>query len=178
MKEIRNPFGTWDDMSVPGTVAIQGQSSKPDYDYTNLGLLFPQNSATEIANFIIQFSHSKLLESAIYPHVHYIQDEATSPIFKIDYKWYNNGAAVPASWTTLSTADGAGAVFTYSSGSILQILPFPAITGLSGEGVSSNLEVKLYRDDNVVSGDVLMKYFDVHYLKDASGSKQAYTKWS
>jgi len=143
-----------------------------------LGLLFPQNNAEEIASFIIQFSHSKALGTHIEPHIHYIQDEATSPIFKIDYKWYNNGAAVPAGWTTISTADGAGAVFPYTSGSILQILPFPDISAIAGEDVSSNLEIKLYRDDNVVTGDVLFKYFDVHYIKDASGSKSEYTKWS
>jgi len=174
----RNLFGTWDDFSVPATLSLRGARTKPDYDDTELGLLFPQNDSSEYISFIKQFSHSKKLESGIKPHIHYIQDEAQVPNFVMEYRWYNNGVAPSGSWTTLETDNGSGIVFPYSSGSILQILPFPDITGLSGEAVSSNIDIKLYRDDNVVSGDVLLKYFDVHYMKDNSGSYSLYSKWS
>ena len=45
---------TWDDFSVPLTRDKQGQSSKPDYDFTNLGLLFPQNDTAEIVYLVMQ----------------------------------------------------------------------------------------------------------------------------
>ena len=178
MKEIRNTFGTWDDFSVPASLQRQGATTKPDFDYTNMGLLFPQNDATEIVYMVAQMQHRKALGSLIAPHIHYIQTGASVPVFKLDYRWYNNGSAVPGTWTTISTADGAGIVFPYTSGSILQILPFPDIAAISNEAISSNLEMKLYRDDNVISGDVLVKYFDFHFQNDGSGSKQEYTKWS
>ena len=176
MNSITNPFGAWDDFSVPASLQRQGATTKPDFDYTNMGLLFPQNDPGEIAYMIAQMQHRKALGSAIFPHIHYIQSGATLPVFKLDYRWYNNGSAVPGTWTTISTADGAGIVFPYTSGSILQILPFPDITAIANEGISSNLEMKLYRDDNVVSGDVLVKYFDFHYQNDSTGSTQEYTK--
>ena len=37
-------------------------------------------------------------------------------------------------------------------------------------GISALLEFKLYRNDNVVTGDVLGKEFDIHYQKDSIGS--------
>jgi len=58
----------------------------------------------------------------------------------------------------------------------MQICSFPTIDGSSIDSVSSILEVKLYRDDNVVSGDVLVKEFDVHYQKDGIGSAQEFIK--
>lgn len=50
------------------------------------------------------------------------------------------------------------------------------IDGSGITGVSSILDIKLYRDDNVVTGDVLVKEFDIHYLVDADGSRQEYIK--
>lgn len=167
---------SWDDLSAPLNTERQGAGGKPDYDFTNLGLLFPQNDDTEIAYLIIQMRHQKLLDSDIKLHVHYIQSVTQQPTFKIDYRWYNNGDAVPGSWTTISTADGNKGIFTWSSGSILQIATFPAVSAPANETVSSNLDIKLYRDDNDVTGDVLAKYVDLHYQINSFGSREEYTK--
>jgi hypothetical protein len=164
------------DFSVPLTRDKQGQSSKPDYDFTNLGLLFPQNDATEIVYLTFQMDHRKKMDSDITFHIHYIQSEATQPTFKIDYRFYLNGAAVPGAFTTLSTADGDKGIFSYTSGSILQIATFTAITPPANETISANLDVKLYRDDNDVTGDILTKYIDFHYEMDTDGSRSAYSK--
>lgn len=168
---------TWTDFIISATRVRQGALSKPDFDYTNLGLLFPQNDATEIIYFIAQMKHEKKLDSQIYWHVHYIQSEANKPTFKLDYKYYKNGQAVPGSWTTISTADGNKGIFTYpGSGSILQIATFPAITPPANETVSANIDIKFYRDDNDVTGDVLVKYTDFHYEINTSGSRQQFSK--
>ena len=39
----------WDDLTGPLTRGLQGSADKPDFDYTNFGLLFPQNDTSEIA---------------------------------------------------------------------------------------------------------------------------------
>jgi len=166
----------WTDFSVPLTRDKQGQSSKPDYDFTNLGLLFPQNDATEIVYLTFQMDHRKLLDSDISLHVHYIQSESTQPTFKIDYKFYNNGEAVPGSWTTISTADESKGLFAYTSGSILQIGEFPMTSPPANEDVSANLDIRFYRDDNDLTGDALTKYIDFHYQMDDDGSRLEYTK--
>lgn len=163
----------WDDMRFPATRLRQGVSIKPDFDETNLGLLFPQNDATEIVYIIAQLPHSYKHETSLKPHLHYVQDEAAEPVFKIDYRWYENGADPTGSFTTITANTFA---FTYTSGSIMQIISFPEISGSGIDSVSSILDIKLYRDDNVVTGDILVKEFDIHYEIDTPGSRDEFAK--
>jgi len=169
----------WDDFSAPATTARRGVTSKPDFDYTELGLLFPQNDATEIIYIVAQMQHKKQLGSDIHLHCHYIQAGADQPTFKAAYRYYNNGAAVPGSWTIVSTADAEGSkgVFDYpGSRSIMQIATFPPIEAPTGETVSANIDIKFYREDNDVTGDVLVKYIDYHFQIDSDGSPQEFSK--
>jgi hypothetical protein len=166
----------WRDEQFEATRIRQGATAKPDFDTTNLGLLYPQNDPTEVSYIIHQFNHDWKLETDLEPHLHYVQDEATTPVFKIDYRWYKNSEDPTVAFTTLSTADGAGPVFTYTSGSILQILRFPVISGTGFDALSTMMDIKLYRDDNVVTGDVLVKEFDIHAEFDAHGSRERFTK--
>lgn len=163
----------WDDLKFPATRVRQGATAKPDFDITELGLLMPQNNPSEIAYIIGQFPHERKNGSSIRPHIHWVQDQVGTPIFKMDYRWYKNGDPVPTVWTTLSTN---GPVFPYTSGSIMQISAFPEIDGTLIDSVSSILDVRIYRDDNVVTGDVLLKEFDIHYQIDQDGSRTEFTK--
>jgi len=165
---------TWDDLRFPASLIRQGNSTKPDYDTTNNGLLFPQNDTSEIAYLIVQMPHSWLLESGIRPHIHFVQTGATAPTFKMDYRWYKNGAAIPGSWTTLTSSS---CIFPYTSGSILQLCSFPEIDGTGIDTVSSILDIRIYRDDNDVTGDVLLKEFDIHYQIDSLGSEDEFIKY-
>jgi hypothetical protein len=91
----------------------------------------------------------------------------------MDYRWYNNGDLMPGAFTTITAATFA---FTYTAGNMLQIAAFPEIDGSAMGGVSSMMDIKLYRDDNVAIGDVLTKEFDIHYEIDSLGSKEEYVK--
>ena len=177
-----NPRETvgWDDLKAPATTIRQGATSKPEFDTTNLGLLFPQDDDTEIAYIILQFPHNRKAGSNIRPHIHFIQTGAEEPVFKMQYKWYNNGSEVPATFTD-STATG----FVFDrpdpedDSEQLQIVEFDEIDGSGITGVSSIFECKLFRDDDVVTGNVLLKEFDIHYQIDQDlGSRQEYVKWS
>jgi hypothetical protein len=164
----------YEDKSYPLQRDKQGQNQKPDYDFTNRGLLFPQNDPSEYVQILDQMSHTKLLGAGLKLHVHFIQTTSDLPIFKCDYKFWNNGDEVPGSDTTISTADGEGPVHVFTSNPILQIIRFPEIPAPQNEGVSAHFEFNLYRDDNLISGDVLGKYIDYHYLKVAQGSPEEY----
>jgi len=166
----------YDDLTYPSTRVRQGANNKPDFDYTNVGLLFPQNSTDEKVYITEQFRHRKVASSPVYLHLHYVQDEAEVPVFKVDYRFTANGTA-PGDFTTISTADGDGPVFTYASGAIHQILPFPVTEGVdtNSSAVSTIFDFILYRDDNVVTGDVLLKSFDLHYAIDRLGSDELYS---
>lgn len=163
----------WNDLKFPLSRDKLGQADKPDFDFTNIGLLFPQNDATEIVYIITQMSHSMKAGGHLRPHVHFVQDEAEFPVFKMAYRWYDNGGDPSAAFTILTATSFA---FPYVSGSILQIAMFPEIDGSVITGSSSMLDIKLYRDDNVVTGDVLAKEFDMHYQIDSVGSGREYMK--
>jgi hypothetical protein len=163
----------WDDLRFPATRIRQGATLKPDFDTTNIGLLFPQNDATEIAYIIAQMPHSWKLGSTIYPHIHWVQDGATVPTFKMDYRWYNNGADPTGSFTTV-TFDTE--LYSYTSGSILQITYIDGGISGSGKTLSSLLDIKLYREDNDYVGDALMKEMDIHFEMDTVGSREETAK--
>jgi len=162
----------WDDLKFPASQTKLGSNLKPDFDQTNVGLLFPQNDATEVIYINVQMPHAYKKGTNIHPHVHFIQSAATVPVFKMTYRWYDKGASAIAAFTTIATNN---LVYTYTSGSIHQVAKFPSIVP-TVTGISSMLDVKLYREDNVVTGDVLVKEFDIHYEIDSFGSRTEVAK--
>ena len=162
----------WDDLRFPVTSAKLGILDKPDFDYTNNGLLFPQNDATEIIFIVAQLPHGYKLGTDIVPHLHYIQTGADLPTFKLKYRWYELGETIPVFTTITSTTN----VFSYTSGTINNKLLFPPIVGSGITTISSILDIQIYREDNLVAGDILVKEFDIHYLSDTLGSYSSATK--
>lgn len=167
-----SPALRYDDLVMPATSTKQGSNLKPDFDETNVGYLFPQNDTSEVLYLIYQLPHRWQEGSVIYPHVHFRQTGSATPTFKLAYSWHNVGEAIP-SYTTLTMAT---MVATYTSGSIQQIAR--STSGIDGAGktISSILTCKLYREDNAVTGDVLMYQVDLHILADSHGSRLEYTK--
>jgi hypothetical protein len=149
-----------------------GSLTKPDWDSTNLGFLFPQNDTTEYIDIVVQLPHRWKVGSTIYPHVHIQQAANQQAVFKLDYKWYNLGDTIPAGTSTYTMGTY---VETYSSGTIAQILHGTGIAGTDKE-ISSLLKIRLYRDDNAYTGDILVDSFDIHIEVDSIGSDEQYTK--
>ena len=166
-------YTRFDDLFFPLAQVRVGANSKPDFDYTNNGLLFPQNDTAEYVWITCQLPHRWKEGSTIYPHLHYTQTVNAQPVFRMEYRWTNIGDAVSGTWTNYDLATNA---MPYVSGSIHQILK--NATGIDGTGktISSLLEIKLYRTDNVVTGDLLAKQFDVHIEIDGLGSSLEYVK--
>lgn len=170
----------WTDKSFPLGRDRQGVAQKPDFDYINLGLLFPAGDPSEEIYVIDQMDHRKQLGTALRLHVHFIQDSVNIPKFVCEYRWYNNGDSPSPGFGNVNTDNGAGPLFSYpGSGQILQIVQFPEITfpdGAEFETISSNFEFKMYRDDSRIAGDVLTKYVDYHYQMDDQGSREEFSK--
>jgi hypothetical protein len=160
----------WDDIIFPATTGLQGVLSKPDFDYTNFGLLFPKDS-TERVIVIGQMPHRWKYASAISPHLHHIQTSSTdTALWKMAYRCYDIGDAVPA-WTYVSSTKRA---FTYVSGSIHQIVEFPDIP-MTNLQASCLVEIQFYRTTTTgVAGDILAKQFDIHYETDKPGTDNEY----
>ncbi len=162
-------YERWEDLRFPFSRDKQGQTQKPDYDYTNMGLLFPQNDPTEIVYIIAQMSHKMLVGSNFIPHIHFIQSVADQPTFKLDYRWVKQGD--DDALKSFITITASTFTFAWVSGDLLQVAVFPEIDGSDVMDISSFLDIKIYRDDNVVTGDVLAKEFDFHYKVDGNGSE-------
>ena len=152
---------------------INPATTKPDFDYTNVGFLFPQNIPTEIIYLTVQLPHSWKEGSTIFPHVHVRQSANQQAVFKLDYLWYDVGDTIPTTWTTYTMNQYAVA---YTSGNIANIVK--GASGISGvgKGISSILKIKLYRDDNVYTGDMLADQFDIHIEIDGFGSEEEFIK--
>lgn len=163
----------WTDLKFPLTRDKQGQAQKPDYDFTNMGLLFPQNDATEIVYLTSQFPHEGR-NSEIRPHIHFVQSVAAQPTFQIDYRIVENGDN--NSYKGFTTLSAVVFAFTWVSGDLMQIASFPSIDVSGLTSVSWMMDIKLYRNDNTVAGDVLGKEFDIHYQLDDWGSRQEFVK--
>lgn len=167
-------IGFWEDFRVNATTTRQGATSKPDFDYTNLALLFPQNDATEKIYVSDQMPHAWQARTEIKPHVHWIQESSDVAVWKLDYRFTSNGKTFDTGTTTIQTVSQ---VFPYpGSGSILQISRFPPID-MGKYELSTIFDFVLYRDDNVVTGDVKFKSFDFHYLSSFYGSTQEYPSY-
>lgn len=165
----------WDDLLIEMKESLKGALTKPDWDATNFGLLFPQNDTSEYIVFNVQMPHRWKEGSTIYPHVHFFQNQNVTPTFKIDYRWVNIGVAVPSFTTgyTMSTIVGAQ---TWTTGMLHRIVGNTSGISGSGKTMSSMLQIKLYRQDNTYVGDCLVVSFDIYFEIDSLGSSSEYTK--
>jgi len=165
----------FDDLRIPLTQSKQGSNLKPDFDQANVGLLFPQSNADEIAYFIAQMPHGWKEGTAIFPHIHWQQSAATGVVWKLAYKLIPAGGEVPAAFTTIASTDNE---FAYISGNLGQISRLGSTAGIdmSGYALSTLILAKLYRDDNTTTGDVTAWDIDFHYEIDTPGSRQEFIK--
>lgn len=165
----------WDDIvfeMTPLRAKNPANASKPDWDSTNNGYLFPRNDATEWVYITAQLPHRYKEGSTIYPHVHVQQGRNEQAVFKIDYQWYNIGSTVPVAATYTMNTYGT----TYVSGTIGQLIKGAAGIAGTGKTISSILKMKLYRDDNAYAADMLLDQFDIHIEIDGFGSETEYSK--
>jgi len=175
----------WDDLRFPATgINLDSAATRYSFDTTDLAVSFANNSryTTEQLNYIIQLPHSWKEESALRPHIHWIQNQAAVPNWLIEYRVYNNGDLLPA-FGTFGTLQSHA--FTWSSGSLVQISSFPEIS-MTGLRASCFVDVKMWRDTTNVSTEfvgadpvatsVLLKEFDTHYEIDSFGSALEFVK--
>ncbi len=177
----------WDDASVQLVGRkIDVASGRIDYDYDELTVDFATNARypQEPVGVPLQAPHSWAEHTVMRPHIHWLQSSADVPNWLIAYRQYNNGAAVPGSWT-LKAANSP--IFTYTSGTIMQISSFPEIE-MPDMGLSCALDMKIFRDSgnastlfagaDPLSAVAKLKFFDTHIPFDSMGSDVEFIKKS
>ena len=114
-------------------------------------------------------------------HTKGIQNQDEVPNWLMEYRIIQNGGVVSP---TFIAAICSEQIFTYTSGTILQICEFPLITGVND--LSFSIDVKIYRDTvntsglfsgaDPYTGTASLKFFDIHYMRDTSGSREEFIK--
>jgi len=163
----------WEDLRGPATIAQPGASA-PTWDSTNGGYLFAPN-LDQTLWWILQFSHYYKQGSDVIPHVHWYPTNTNTGnvLWRCEYKW-TSIEAVEVAFTTLNVLDpGDGTTLKH------QIANWATVSG-AGKTISSAFTAKITRvgtdlTDNY-TGDALLKFFDIHFQLDSSGSVQATSK--
>jgi hypothetical protein len=172
----------WDDLRVPG-LSVRAGAVAPDliqflaagnlrvYGFNGAGL-----NPIEEVYFTIQFPHSYMLGTDVYPHVHWtpVNGNAGNVYWQLDYSWADIDDVFPAV-TTIGIADAAaGVAWTH------QYAPFAAINGAARDNVSNMLVCRLWRDpgnaNDTYGSDAAFLEFDVHFQLDTIGSRQEMIK--
>jgi len=182
---LRDDELAWDDLRFPFIGRnIDTTSGRLGYNYTEVGIFFAANAryaATEQVSIVVQFPHAWKSESAICPHIHWIQGQNVIPNFLMEYRIYKNGTVPPVTWTKATLQDHA---FPYSAGG-LQLSSFADIDMTGIDSVSAIMDIKFFRDTtngsglfgaDPYTGDVLVKELDIHYQVDSLGSFTEYSK--
>ena len=167
----------FDDVRAPVTaINPPGLASDPTFNTTE-GYFEFADAATNLLFITLQLPHNYMEGSNIYPHVHWVQTAAGLPLWRLDYKWFNNGVTYPAAFTQIDIVDS---VFTYTSGNLVQISRFPLIVG-TNKNISSILQLQLSRiggdaSDTLNGATANLLEFDIHYAIDSHGSQRQFRK--
>jgi hypothetical protein len=133
----------------------------------------------------VQFNHDRLINSKVYPHIHWFQSSVGSPNWLIRYRLQNTNTLKTTAWTNYRCNEN---VFTYTSGVLNQISHgFPNDVGILINGsVSDILQVRVIRDVANASGVFVgtdpfvgigqLLSFDIHVECDTLGSRGIYSK--
>lgn len=163
----------WDDIMFPLTTAKQGQTDNPPFNTDEVAYMFPAGDTSHIMYMVDQMPHSWKEGSTIHAHVHCSQGASGSPVFKLDYRWFNIGDVSSGSFATLTMSNRTQ---TWTSGCVHQLINNPAGINGAGKKISSIILLKLYRDDSAYTGAIPTYQFDIHYEKDRLGSRTELVK--
>lgn len=182
---------TWDERSQSFVGAnIFTVAGRVDYNYTELTLDYAANARypEEPVGIVIQAPHAWKLGGGVRPHIHWVQNQNAIPNILVSYRVYGNNQDPTGSWT-LKALTAENNHYTYpGSGSIQQIteLDLAASVFPASLGLSFTFDCKIYRDTGNIStlfagadaysGDWSAKYYDIHYEKDTTGSRQEFVK--
>jgi hypothetical protein len=180
----------WDDLRVPLAEPSTG-TVKPDWQKFPYGtsgdasfLNWFRASGIDEMYFLIQMPHDWKEGTAIKPHIHWVasQNGATGPTvprWGLQYAWLNIGETFSSYTTIYGTATVPNEVLVKDR---QYLTPLGSTDGIDGTGktLSSMLVCRIFRDgDNAAdtyAGLAGALEFDVHYQRNALGSRLEYVK--
>lgn len=176
----------WDDLSSQAFGSrINTATGRIGFDYDDLAVFFADNARyanTEQYSSAPQTFHRIKIGEDLKPHIHWLQNQDNEPNWVLQYRVYDNNGS-PGSYTAVASE---GPLYTYVSGTIMQISTFGSIDMSGITGVSATIDMKLFRDVSndsslfsgvdTYTGNALLKFLDAHAQIDSAGSNSEHTK--
>ena len=148
------------------------------YNYLNTSIAVAPNGVDGAANDTLAFSeeipHEFLANTTAYLHIHWEQPTSQNYVFSLRYRIQRNGQTKTTAWTTLPDITMASNIYTYTSGTIIQMTGLAAID-LTGLAISDLLQFQLARVD-ATAGDIELLTIGLHIKVDGLGSSTATSK--
>lgn len=117
------------------------------YDYDSHAISFTSDANLSNAYTIymsVQIPRGYKLGTDIIPELYWIQKVSGNVVWNITYRIYRPGKAIPG-WTTIAST---GTKYTYSSGTLLQISTFKAISGSAIVDTDAQIDIRISRNAN------------------------------
>ena len=117
------------------------------YDYDRHAISFTSNADLSDDYTIymsVQIPRGYKLGTDIIPELYWIQEASGNVVWNITYRIYHPGEAIPG-WTTIAST---GTKYTYSSGTLLQISTFEAISGSAIVDTDAQIDIRISRNAN------------------------------
>jgi hypothetical protein len=156
----------------------QGNVDYPPFVVDSLYFSFGVDSAgvdAQFMYFVVQMPHKWKIGSTIYPHVHYKQIDATTdtPIFIMQYKWYDLGATTQKGWSWIRMGTSTGT----TNNTHQLVYNSAGITPVGVTQVSSIIVCKIYLYALAAGNTASHAWqFDIHYEMDDLGSRTQLAK--
>ena len=180
----------WDDIvqSVNAT-NLFGVPGKADFNFDNLWVVLQSGGALTTPGDCLflnyQVPHATALDSLFRLHFHWSQSSNTARTISGKYRIQDQGGATVTDWESFSATtafgEGGGNVFDTTDWDYVTDGNFNQITRLVDiplldHGVSAIIQVVLARTDANAASDIYVYSVDAHIEKDATGSREEYTK--
>lgn len=176
---------TWDDLRFPFFgQQLDSSAGRIDYNYAENSIDYAANARydEEKVCFTPEMPHKWYEESAIHPHLHWLQEEDEDPNWLLRTRILKSGIA-PGAWSL--SIPSTQRVHSYSSGTLTQMTLWPSID-MTGYLIETIVDFQVFRDTANTSGlfsgsdnysaAAKAKIFDVHYLIDSFGSQDIFVK--
>lgn len=168
-EDVVIPFAAYRLESVAGTLA---------YNWANNSItVSPSGTLGDDTDTLVvtyQIPHRAKTDSTAKFHLHWEQPADQAYTFSARYRIQRNGQAKATSWVGPTTVTTASNIFTYTSGTLIQITEMLDID-LTGLNPSDLIEIQFARTD-ATSGDIELISGDCHFECDTLGSRSEYSK--
>ena len=171
---------TWEDVQIPGYSTRFFGGNAPTFAVWNGSTLylpeFDDDAGDDQVYFTVQIPHAWKEGSTIYPHVHFVADNApasgTTVEWGLEYTWTSVNGTFSTSSTIYGSTDGIGT-------DVHEVVGLGGIDG-TGQKISSMLICRLFRNASGATddfeGNIMLLQFDIHYEVNSAGSRLEFIK--